>query len=80
LKCRPEHEKQIKGVAGSVLLKSAHKEYLVQTGHGLLWISEVYDENNTETVLKVGQKLGFYAELEIYKLRKEIEFIKKKLA
>lgn len=80
LKCRPEHEKQIKGVPGSVLLKSAQKEYLVQTGCGLLWISDVYDENNQETALKVGQKLGFYAELEIYKLKKEIESIKKKLA
>ncbi len=80
LKCRPELEKQIKGVLGSVLLTSAQKEYLVQTGRGLLWISEVYDEYNNETALKVGQKLGFYAELEIYKLKKEIESIKKKLA
>lgn len=80
LKCRPEPEKHIQGVPGSVLLKSIQKEYLIQTGLGLLWISEVYDENNNETALKVGQKLGFYAELEIYKLKKEIEFIKKKLA
>lgn len=66
-------------MAGSVLLKSHDKEYLIQTGNGLLWIAQVCGENNVEVELKIGQRLGFYAELEIYKLKKEIELIKRQL-
>lgn len=73
-----EKDKKIKGVAGSVLLKSG-KEYLIQTGSGLIWISDVIDENESEVELKVGQRLGLYAELEIYKLKNEIKLIKQQL-
>lgn len=67
----------IKGVIGRVLIVQDEKA-LIQTGEGLLWVSEVYYEDEKIT-LKVGQKLGYYAELEIYKLKNEILKIKERL-
>lgn len=75
---RIETGKKIKGVVGSVLLKN-NREYLIQTGNGLLWIFDMLDENGNEVELKVGQRLGLYSELEIYKLKNEIKLIKQQL-
>ena len=73
-----EHELKIKGVTGRVLIEKDNG-YLVQTGNGLIWISDIMDELNQKVVLKTGQKLGYYPELEIYKLTKEILEIKQKI-
>lgn len=73
-----ETEMKIKGVVGRVLIEH-NNSYLIQAGSGLLWISKVYNENHELVFLKVGQKLGYYLELEIYNLNKEIEKIKEKI-
>lgn len=72
---RIENSIQIKGVTGRILIAKPH-EFLVQCANGLIWISDVTDENMNPLLLKVGQKLGFYAELEIYNLKKEIQILK----
>ncbi len=70
-----EYSIPIKGVIGRVLL-SKERSYLIQCGEGLIWISDVTDESLESVVLNVGQKLGYYNELEIYKLKKEIQSLK----
>jgi methionyl-tRNA formyltransferase len=67
---------QIRGVTGRVLLVNNNK-YLIQCGTGLLWISSIKDESNNPIKLKIGQKLGYQIEDEIWKLKNEIESIKK---
>jgi methionyl-tRNA formyltransferase len=73
-----EVEMKIKGVIGRVLIER-DQSCLIQTGAGLLWISEVFNENKERAFLKVGQKLGYYTELEIYKINKEIQKLKETL-
>jgi methionyl-tRNA formyltransferase len=70
-----ETDIKIKGVTGRVLLIKENN-FLIQCGEGLLWISDVTDENLKPVNLKVGQKLGYYTDLEIYNLRKEIQELK----
>ena len=63
-----ENNIKIQGVIGRVLLKDSNKGYLIQCGKGLLWIKEV--ELELDKVLKVGDKLGYNIEDEIYKINK----------
>lgn len=70
-----ENEIQIKGVVGRILLIK-NNEFMIQCGNGLLWLTNITDENENAVVLKVGQRLGYYPELEIYNLKKEIQEIK----
>lgn len=74
----PENSLKIRGVPGSVL-QVAGERFLVQAGEGLLWIADVLDETGASLKLKVGERLGYYSELEIYHLKKEIALIKQKL-
>jgi methionyl-tRNA formyltransferase len=79
LKSRIENNLRIKGVIGNVLLAFPDvAEFLIQTGKGLIWISEVF-QGEVEVDLKVGQHLGFYVDLELSKLKQELAQIKKKL-
>lgn len=82
-KARPEKNLKITGVTGRVLDVNENGDALVQTGEGLLWLTEyeLYDfgGNKIEEKLKVGQKLGYYIDLELFKLKKEIQQLKKKL-
>lgn len=66
---------KIKGVTGSVLLVRGEK-CLIQCGHEHLWIWDITNEIGEPVSLKVGQKLGYYIEDEIYKLKKEIQSIR----
>jgi methionyl-tRNA formyltransferase len=66
---------KIKGVTSRVLLIKEDK-FLVQCGKGLLWIYGITNDSSQPVVLKVGQKLGYYPELEIYNLRNEIQELK----
>lgn len=70
-----EKEIKIKGVTGRVLLVK-NNEFLVQCGSGLLWLTHTTDESLNKITLKVGEKLGYYPELEIYNLKKEIQLLK----
>jgi len=82
---KAEIEKTINytGVVGRILKQNDKGHLLVQTGDGLLWITEYevidFDENILDKSLKVGQMLGYYSDLEIYKLKKEIKKLKKLL-
>lgn len=63
-KSRIEKNIPIKGVTGRILLVR-NSEYLIQCGEGLLWI---YDIVGTDE-LSIGNKLGYYIEEEIFKLK-----------
>tara|TARA_B100001059_G_C17833759_1_gene586511 strand:+ start:792 stop:1736 length:945 start_codon:yes stop_codon:yes gene_type:complete len=67
-KSEVENDIKIKGVVGRVLLKNSEKGDLIQCGNGLLWLQEIEIESGR--FLKVGDKLGFNLEDEIYKLKK----------
>ena len=74
----------IKGVIGRVLEKTDPGFLLVQTGENLLLIKEYevldYSYNKiNDPVLKVGCRLGYYEQNEIFNLRNEIKEIKKRL-
>ncbi len=82
-KARPEKTRNITGVIGRVLEVNEKGEALVQAGEGLLWLTEYelydFDENQLDQNLKVGQKLGYHIDLELFKLKKEIKQLKNKL-
>lgn len=71
------------GVIGRILKINQQQELLVQTGNGLLWISDYqvfdFNDNLIESKLKVGQKLGYYSDIELFKIKAEINKLKKKL-
>ncbi len=69
LKCDIESNIPIKGVVGRVLLYDSNKGFLIQCGEGLLWITSL---DGCVSQLRIGKKFGFYSELEIYKLWKEV--------
>lgn len=66
-----EEKIPIKGVVGRVL-KFDGSRALVQCANGLLWIESFEFEGK----LRVGKRLGYQAELEIFQLKQEIEKLK----
>ena len=73
-KARLENKLNIKGVISRVLLKNDKKELLVQTGEGLIWLEEYeifdFDDNLVDNVeIKIGAKLGYKCEHELFKLK-----------
>ncbi|WP_418637382.1 methionyl-tRNA formyltransferase [Winogradskyella sp.] len=68
-----EIEKNIKiqGVIGRILLSEISKGFLVQCGSGLLWIKNIQVEDNI--ALKIGDKLGYNLEDEIYLIKKRFK-------
>lgn len=63
----------IKGVVGRVLIIDDLKGYLVQCGTGLIWLKNLTLENNLK--LRVGDKLGYDIEDEIFKIKKLLKNI-----
>ena len=61
----------IKGVVGRVLLTDIKKGDLIQCGSGLIWIKEIQIES--EDVIRVGDKLGYNIEDEIYNIKKRLK-------
>lgn len=72
LSSRIENSIKITGVTGRVL-KVRGQEILVQSGSGLIWITP---EQQYVAQLKVGQLLGYRVELEIFKMRQELQQLK----
>lgn len=72
LSSRIENSINITGMTGRVL-KVIGQEVLVQSGSGLIWITP---EQHYLAQLKVGQLLGYKLELEIFKLRQEMQQLK----
>jgi methionyl-tRNA formyltransferase len=69
-----ENELKIKGCVGRVL-KIQDERILVQTGAGLVWACAL----ETSANIRVGVRLGYLAEQEIFDLKNEIRQIKKHL-
>ncbi|MBW8523170.1 hypothetical protein K0U91_10355 [Chryseobacterium chendengshani] len=67
--CHLEKDIQFKGVIGRVLLKAENGELLIQSGEGLLWIEEYILEDDSSANIKVGDKLGYNIEDEIYNIK-----------
>jgi len=82
---RAEIETQMpyRGVIGRILYLDDRKGWLVQTGNGLLWLTDVEitpnaAENNTRE-LRVGMKLGYAPQDEVYLLQHRITDLEKRL-
>ena len=60
----------IKGVVGRILLKDELKGYLVQCGEGIIWINEI--EFETDLPLRIGDKLGYNVEDELFQIKKQL--------
>ncbi|MGA4604081.1 methionyl-tRNA formyltransferase [Pseudoalteromonas maricaloris] len=75
LSSRIENTLKITGVQGRVL-KVNKNEALVQSGSGLIWITP---EHQYMKQLKVGHLLGYRIELEIFKLKQELQQLKSSL-
>jgi methionyl-tRNA formyltransferase len=67
-KSQVENNVKIQGVVGRVLIIDRDKGYLIQCGEGLIWITNLKFEN--DNVLRVGDKLGYNIEDEIYKIKR----------
>jgi methionyl-tRNA formyltransferase len=76
-KAKIENSYKIKGVIGRILLVSEDNSLLIQAGDGLIWITEYqifnYNDEEVKFIPKVGQKLGYNVENEIFKLRNSIK-------
>ena len=73
-----------RGAVGRVLLLESGRGALVQTGEGLLWLSEVQfadseSRERAEDVLRVGLKLGFVEQDEIAALRQRVTSLEERL-
>jgi methionyl-tRNA formyltransferase len=68
-----ESKISIKGVVGRVLKNDNIKGSLIQCGNGLLWINGIFDSSDASISPRVGERFGFYCELEIYRLWKKIK-------
>ncbi|MBC7816595.1 MAG: formyl transferase [Planctomycetaceae bacterium] len=71
-----------RGVIGRVLLTDPQRGSLVQTGDGLIWLSEVAwgDGDLTKPKLSVGQRLGYVVEDEVSLLKARIAELEKIIA
>jgi methionyl-tRNA formyltransferase len=79
-----ENKPRYTGVTGRILLVDEARGALVQTGEGLLWLTEIECEASAKPEktpsLKVGQKLGYDPADEIRTLRKRIAELENRLA
>ena len=69
-----------RGVIGRVLLTDPQRGVLVQTGDGLLWLSEVAWSDGGSPTLGVGQRLGYVVEDEVCELKARITALEKMIA
>lgn len=77
-RAQSERELPWKGVTGRVLHHDPRQGWLVQAGAGLLWLTEV--ESESEPPLRVGWRLGFAPQDEVYRLRQQLAQMEKRLA
>ena len=72
-----------RGVIGRVLLNEAQRGSLIQTGNGLLWLSEIEwgdGDNSKPPKLSVGTKLGYVVEDELSRLKARIAELERLIA
>jgi methionyl-tRNA formyltransferase len=84
---RAELEKHLpwRGAVGRVLHTEIDRGALIQTGDGLLWLTQVQFAEDTEsraaeTALKVGVKLGFVVQDEVAALRARVADLEARLS
>jgi len=81
---RAELEKELpyRGVIGRIVHTDAVRGWLVQTGAGLLWLTETEfaGAGDIAPKLRVGQKLGYAADDEIFALRNKIRALEARIA
>lgn len=81
-RAEPEPDLPYHGVPGRILLEDAERGWLIQTGDGLLWISEVeYDPANPAGAkpLRIGVQLGISIEDELISLQQRISALEARL-
>lgn len=83
---RAELERQLlwRGAIGRILLVESGRGALIQTGDGLLWLTQVQFSEDAEpcaaeTVLKVGVKAGFVVQDEVANLRNRVDDLEARL-
>ena len=73
-----------RGVIGRVLLTDPQRGALIQTGDGLIWLTEVFWADTDSTIsppkLIVGQRLGYVVEDEIQKLKARVAELERLVA
>lgn len=84
---RAELEPQLpwRGTVGRVLLLETGRGALIQTGSGLIWLTQVQFSDDAqpspaEDVLKVGVRLGFVVQDEVAKLRDRVADLEARLS
>ncbi len=80
-KVEPANVMPWRGVPGRILLLCKKRGALVQAGDGLLWLRDIKDAQDPQSPVKlrVGQRLGYTIQDEIFKLKNEISILKEKL-
>jgi methionyl-tRNA formyltransferase len=78
-RAQPEYELPMRGVPGRILCVDRSTGCLVQTGNGLLWLTEIefVDLRDSEPMLRVGAKLGYSTQDEIHLLTRRLEYLEK---
>ncbi len=79
-----ENDIPIRGVPGRILLTDDNRGSLIQTGDGLLWLTDVawaapQPQISSQPVLRVGVKLGFVVEDELHQLTNRIIELERRL-
>lgn len=69
--------RNVSGVTGRILFVEDNNSFVVQTEEGLLLIEEWTADENWSP--RVGMKLGYYLELENYKLKKKVQVLEERL-
>ncbi|MBN1440977.1 MAG: methionyl-tRNA formyltransferase [Anaerolineales bacterium] len=82
-KAEPETELPYRGVVGRIVHREKSKGWLVQTGNGLLWLTETEfdpaDGREPNPKLRIGTRLGGDPESEIPALRKRVQELEERL-
>jgi len=69
-----ENSLQIRGVVGQVLRISGDQGWLVQTGNGLLWLTETeFVDADPAPRVQAGIRLGYALQDEIYRIRRRLD-------
>lgn len=80
-RAKPETKTAWRGVPGRVLWLCPERGALVQAGEGLLWLSRVEDaaDPSRPVVLRVGMKLGYAAEDELFEMKQQLATMQARL-
>lgn len=70
-----------RGVVGRVLLVDSDKGCLIQTGDGLLWLTETeFVATESPSAMRVGMKMGYSVDDELYRLKQKMVTLEQRLS